>query len=506
MESARALRPMPSRFRRRALEILPGTLTWAIILGPMVGSIFFAQQVAVGIVLLDGYWLLRSFVVVFNITRTYFGLRRTERIDWWARCAMLPAATQTPDPRDIYHLALIPTYTEPYDVLEATVRAIVDANYPNERKIVAMITRETDKAGWANVARLRERFGAGLFRFFHIKDPLLPGIVVGKSAAMAYAGPVVKREIDRLGIPLDHVIITDLDSDFRVHREYFAHLTYRYVLDPGRDCCIYQPVPMFYNNLWRVPAAVRIMASACTQWQMFLQQRPDRLVAFSSYSMSLQMVHQVGYWDEDVIPEDSRFYWKAFFRFGERFRMVPVQLPLYGDAPRARDYASTHVSQYNQIKRWAWGASDFPYVVLNILRHPEIPLWLRMRRFGYMAFNHLSWATLPILLIFGLSVPQLIDLDYSLSTRAQLLGFISAGLLTVTLSNILALVLVELVMNPPRPRTWSFPRHVWAYAQLVFYPIVGLALSCLPALEAQTRLMFGHYLEYKVTEKVADLS
>jgi hypothetical protein len=504
MASAPAVRPVPSHFKRRLLEILPGTITWTLILGPMGASLFFAQQVAVGIVLLDAYWLLRSFVVVINIVRTYLRLRVTRRTDWWQRCLDLSATRPPIDPREVYHLTLIPTYTESYVVLEATVQAIVDANYPAERKIVAIVTRETDKAGASNVARLRDRFGKELFRFFHVKDPLLPGIVIGKSAAMAYAGPVVKGEIDRLGIALDRVIVTDLDSDFRVHRQYFAHLTFRYVQDAARDACIFQPIPMFHNNLWKVPAAVRIMASACTQWQMFLQQRPDRLVAFSSYSMSLRMLHEVGYWDDDVIPEDSRFYWKAFFHFGERFHMGPVFLPILGDAPRAHDYASSHVSQYNQIKRWAWGAADFPYVVLNILRHSEIPLSLRMRRFGYMVFNHLAWATLPVLLIAGLSIPLLIDLDFNLSTRAQVLGAVSAGLLTVTLSNILVLVLVEIALNPPRPRHWPLIRHVWAYLQLLAYPFVGLALSCLPALEAQTRLIFGHYLEYKVTEKVTD--
>jgi len=506
MEPAQSMRPVPPGWKRRVLEILPGAMTWSILVAPMAGSIFFAQQIAVAIVVLDAYWLIRSAVVVSSIIRTTLQLRRTERMDWWSRCLALTPAERGLDPRDVYHLALIPTYTEPFEILAATVRAIVDGNYPADRKIIAIITRESDRAGWAHVARLRAEFGSAVFRFFHIKDPLLPGVVVGKSAAMAYAGPVVRREIDRLGIPLDRVIVTDLDSDFRVHRQYFANLTYHYVRDPERDARIYQPVPMFHNNLWRVPFAVRIMASACTQWQMFLQQRPDRLVAFSSYSLSLQMADTVGYWDDDVIPEDSRFYWKAFFRLGPRLRMVPVFLPLYGDAPRGRDYASTHVSQYNQIKRWAWGAADFPYVIFNILRHPEIPLWLRLRRFGYMAFNHLTWATLPVLLIFGLSIPQLVDLDFSLSTRAQTLWFISFGLGVVTLSNILLLVLVEVVLNPPRPRQWPLVRHIWAYFQLVMYPLVGLALSCLPALEAQTRLMFGHYLEYKVTQKVTEPS
>jgi hypothetical protein len=32
-------------------------------------------------------------------------------------------------------------------------------------------------------------------------------------------------------------------------------------------------------------------------------------------------------------------------------------------------------------------------------------------------------------------------------------------------------------------------------------PVVGLVFSNLPALDAQTRLMAGKYLEYRVTEK-----
>ncbi len=66
---------------------------------------------------------------------------------------------------------------------------------------------------------------------------------------------------------------------------------------------------------------------------MFLHTRKHRLVAVSSFTCSLEFVHEVGYWDKDVIPEDSRFYWKAFFRFGERFKVKSVWLSIYGDSP-----------------------------------------------------------------------------------------------------------------------------------------------------------------------------
>ncbi len=53
----------------------------------------------------------------------------------------------------------------------------------------------------------------------------------------------------------------------------------------------------------------------------------------------------------------------------------------------------------------------------------------------------------------------------------------------------------------PKPAEWPWWRRRYAELQLFLYPIVGLALSVIPALEAQTRLMFGAYLEYTVTEK-----
>jgi hypothetical protein len=40
------------------------------------------------------------------------------------------------------------------------------------------------------------------------------------------------------------------------------------------------------------------------------------------------------------------------------------------------------------------------------------------------------------------------------------------------------------------------------YLQYFAYPMVGLVLSVLPALEAHTRLLLGRYLEYRITEKV----
>jgi hypothetical protein len=158
------------------------------------------------------------------------------------------------------------------------------------------------------------------------------------------------------------------------------------------------------------------------------------------------------------------------------------------------------VSQYNQIKRWAWGVTDIAYVTRRMLRHPEIPWRLRARRYMHLVFNHLTWTTLPVLLFLGGSLPAIIDLDYALSTAATVIGWTTAGVLTFTLFNTFTLIRVDRRMCP-KPPEWGWWRRRYADLQLFLYPVVGLALSVIPALEAQTRLMFGAYLEYTVTEK-----
>jgi hypothetical protein len=490
----------------RLLEVAPGLVTWVLLLAPVwIPQLFAfngAVAVAAVVLLFDVYWFFRSFMVITGIWSTYFKMRRDMRTDWLARCRDDALPDGCPDPLSYYHLSIIPTYTEPYRVLEQTCQAIVDANYPKERKLIGIITRVTDEPGWANVERLRERFGDQVAGFFHIKDPMEPPLVPGKSAAMNWGGRDMVERLTALGYDLGQVLVTDLDSDYRVHREYFGWISYHHARWHRRDYVIWQPVPLFHNNIWEVPTAVRVMSASTSQWQMFLHSRPHRLVAFSSYTCSLRFVHEVGYWDKDVIPEDSRFYWKSFFTFGERFSVRPVHLPLYGDSPQSRDYASTHLSQYNQIKRWAWGITDVPYVLKRLFKHPEIPLWLRIRRFGNLFLNHLNWIFLPVLLMFGSSLPVMVNEDFSITDLGYTLWLYSSLILTTTLSTVIALIVLEALMLPPKPGSWGRLRRGMAYLQYFSYPVVGLMLSVLPALEAHTRLLLGKYLEYRVTEKV----
>jgi hypothetical protein len=424
------------------------------------------------------------------------------RTDWQARLDALDDSS-LPDWRSYTHLALIPTYTEPLETLRQTVKALAGAQWPAERKICAIITRETDAAGIANVGILRDEFGAAFADFLHILDPLEPGIVVGKSSAMAFGGRWLYRLLVReRGMDPNLLLVTDLDADYRVHPQYFNYLAWVHATDPNRDTQLYQPIPYFHNNVWDAPLLTRLFAAVLTALQMWRSVLPEKLQSFGSYSTTLNMVHEVGYWATDAIPEDSRFYWKSYFTYGDRFRAVPLFIPIYGDAVRAKTYWRSLASQYLQARRWAWGVTDLPYVVQNAIAHREIPLSSRAWRVLNLFGEHINWAIAPFVVLFGATVPLVINPAFARTTLGQNLPLYASVMLSIALMALVVLIWVEHRIVPPMPSEWRWPRRLLVYAGWTGLPFVGIFFTNLPALDAQTRLLTGRYLEYRVTEKV----
>jgi hypothetical protein len=510
------------RWLQRLLEMVPGLVSWGIILGPIWLSFSYPWLVAYFVLTFDFYMLCRSIWLAVAIVVGYRRVRRVVATDWRERLALVdrgdpagfadggfgvgkrePVADAPQSSKELIQLALIPTYTEPLEKLRETVRALAQTAWPRERRILAIITRETDEAGIANVAVLREEFAEQFADFIHILDPLEPGIVIGKSSAMAWGGRYLYRLLVReRGMDPSRILVTDLDADYRVHPQYFAYLTWVHLTDPMRETQLYQPIPYLHNNLWESPLPARLFAAVLTQLQMWRSVLPEKLQSFGSYSTTLNLVHEVGYWATDAIPEDSRFYWKSYFTYGERFRAVPLFIPIYGDAVRARGYWRSLAQQYTQTRRWAWGVTDIPFVVQNAIRHPEIPLASRIWRIVNLFGEHINWAIAPFVLTFGATVPLLINPAFAETTLGQNLPLYASTMLSIALVSLFVLIWVERQIVPSRPAAWGRLRRIASGAQWIALPFVGVFFSNLPALDAQTRLLTGRYLEYRVTEKV----
>ena len=214
------------------------------------------------------------------------------------------------------------------------------------------------------------------------------GEIRGKSSNLAYAARWAKHAlVDEIGVDIRDVIVTVCDADSRLHPKYLSALTFGFITNPSRRYAIWQPALMFYSNIWRIPAVARISAGLYSVWQLSRLVASYKLVTQSTYSLGLATCHAVGYWDVDVIPEDSRMFFKVFFALGPRAarsRSSRSSCRSWRTLPKARASGRRSLSHYRQTRRWAWGVSDVPYVLRRAFERRAVPLWARVRRVGVL--------------------------------------------------------------------------------------------------------------------------
>lgn len=494
---ARYIRRHPVK-SQRFLEILPGAFSWFMITLPLWGSFLIPEFVAYYIITFNVYWLYRSgSIAIFSIL-AHFRLKASQGFDW------LGDLQAFPDWRRVHHLIVIPTYQEPLSTLKRTLTALSRQSFPttNLHLMLSFETRE-GKPAYAKAKTLTSLFKNSFGHVWVTYHPDIPGEVKGKSSNTSWAAKIAKTKfIDELHQSLSHTTITSLDADAVPHHHYFSALAYHFLDNPHRYRRIWQAGIMFYNNIWRVPAPIRVMASVFSVFQMYVLMRPESLINFSTYSTSLKLITDIGYWDTDVIPEDYRLFFKAFFWTKGELEVEPIFLPVYNDAAESRGFWPTMINQYEQIKRWAWGVSDDAYIIKNWLTVEGIPFWEKTLRVLHVVESHFLWPVNWFAITIGALLPPLLNPVFSRTVLGKTLPQTSSLILTLALLSLLVILLIDAANRPPRPNRVSFFRRLLSPLEFVLLPLLGFFFSALPGIDAHTRLMLGRYIEYRVTEKI----
>ena len=548
----------------RALEMVPGSITWSIFISSVLFSIFLPPVVAYSILLFDVYWLVRSVTLSTNLIRAYRRLRRDTHVDWQSRIQALERSIDTyaatlrrvirrlddgcegfdrwlwlrrlgftnrrlaqdyrelreeleqveqaiaapePLPRAsrIHHLVVVATYTEDLETLRPSFQALADAAYDQQRMIVVLATEERDKTrARANARVIRREFGKRFKRLIVTEHPAnITGEVKGKGSNITWAGRKAVKEIDALGIPHEEVIVTTLDADHRPHPQYFAALTYQYLLTPDRRYRTFQPTPLFHNNLWHTTAINRVIATGSSFWHMIESTRPYRLRNFAAHAQGLQTVVDTDFWSVDTIVEDGQQYWRTYFRYDGRHFVQPLYVPVYQDAVLGDTYPMTLKEQYLQLRRWAWGASDLPYAVVNAIRNRRIPWPEKTLHLARFVEGHVTWAAAPILITFVGWLPILLSPSFRETLFGQTLAPTASAILTLALAGIIVTIFISMLLLPPKPPGYKERHRLMHVAQWILMPLTTILFSSLPAIESQTRLIFGRSLDFRVTRKAS---
>ena len=133
----------------RCLEMLPGSLSWGIILGLVLLSMTAPVACAVFIITFDFYWIIRTLYLTTLLLIAHRKLFRQKNKDWLKRSERLKGFEK------IYHLIIFPVYREGLDILRPSIEALKATRFPADKMIVVVSFEERHKPSLASASKSR---------------------------------------------------------------------------------------------------------------------------------------------------------------------------------------------------------------------------------------------------------------------------------------------------------------------------------------------------------------
>jgi len=483
------------------LEIIPGGISWGIIIFFISLAIFKPVACAILIIIFDFYWIIRTSYLTTLLVMAYRKLSKEKGKDWISE---YEALNQDKDWRDLYHLIIFPVYKEGPEILRPSLEALEFSHYPKDKMIVVLAFEERNPGTRENAKILETEFKKYFFDYFSTFHPDgISGEKRTKGANATWAGKRAKEYFDAKYIPYKDVIISCFDADTCVDKDYFGCLTYHFLTEAKPHQASYQPMPVYNNNIWQAPSFARLVEISSSFSQMIESMRLEKFVTFSSHSMSFKTLVDIDYWPVDMVSDDSVIYWKAFLFYNGDYRVIPLYITVSMDVAYSSNFFKTIGIQYKQKRRWAWGIENFPFVLSGFLNKKDIPFLTKARRSFHLLESHISWAVWAIILILIGPLPVFLGgAFFRQMTISYNLPKITGLLLNFTLGTSLAWIILSRTILPVRPKGVSWTKNVVMVVEWVLVPFIILILGSTPALDAQTRMMLAKYMEFNPTEKV----
>ncbi|MDP2631377.1 MAG: glycosyltransferase family 2 protein [Candidatus Uhrbacteria bacterium] len=482
--------------KHRFWEMIPGLLIWTTFVLAIYTSFFIPVAAVAFIIIFDLYWTLRVLYFLIHLTAAYFQYKHEIAVNWEDEYQKLNRSDK------IYHLVIFPTYKEELSILQGALRAVAQSKYRKDRFIVMVGGEEGDEHNFNRYAKaLKEEFGntfAALEFTMHPRG--IKGEIPGKGSNLKWMATRAKEIINERKIPYKDIIVSAFDVDTIAHVQYFARLSYLYLTIPNPTRTSFQPLTLFSNNIWDATAPVRVAAFGTTFWLLSELVRPERMWTFSSHSMPWQMLVDVGYWEPDLVSEDSRIFMQALLHYKGEYRVTPVFLPVNMDTVTGKTYYESLVALYKQQRRWAWGVEHLPYMLEHFRGNKDISRRIKLK----FIFNHIegmyTWATAPIL-IFMLGYLPFFLVGNSPTAFVANSPFTLELMMQVATAGVFASAFLSLLLLPHRPE--CVKKHNWLVMilQWALLPVTFVLFGAFPAIDAQTRMMIGKYLGFNVTKK-----
>jgi cellulose synthase/poly-beta-1,6-N-acetylglucosamine synthase-like glycosyltransferase len=522
----------------RFFEMLPAMLSYGAFILLIVLSIFSPISAAIYLLLIIITMLVKAVGIAVHTVQGRNRMEECQKLDWHKRLSDLEAPKKSysllranrsneffigahienlrllssavkgdyfPKPSEIYNAIIIATYKESHEILSVTLKSILASSYDAKHMILVLAYEERGGEETRVTAnRLKKEFGDSFFAFHIVEHPKdLPNEVVGKGGNITHAGRFLGKWLESKGILAKNVLVTTLDADNRPHRTYFDYVTYEYIVREDRKHLAYQPIALFTSNIWDVPAPMRVIATGNSFWNIISSMRPHTLRNFASHSQPMDALEEMDFWSTRTIVEDGHQFWRSFFHFGGNFSATPIYVPIYQDAVLSDTYMKTLKAQFVQLRRWAYGASDIPYVAARVFtKKRNVTLFNGLTKLFRLIDGHVTLASVSILVAVGGWVPLLINGEAARSIPAHQLPDVISNIQQVALIGLFITIFLSFKMLPPRPDYYKRSRTVFMVIQWFLMPFTSIVYGSVSALYSQGRLFFGNYLDkFDVTDK-----
>ena len=487
----------------RIAEMFPASIVWLTFLVAIILSFIKPIWAVYFIIVFSVYWIVRLFYMLIWLMSSWYQYRRDQKINWFAKLKELPK-----NYLDYYHVITLPTYKEPYEVIERTFETLLKCEYPANKMIIVLGGEAGDQENFQKIAeRIRQKYAFNFFHFMSTVHPRLPDELPGKGSNVNYMEQRLKEFVDAKNLPYEKIIVSCFDIETLPQEQYFAYLTYKYLTHPNPTHASYQPLVLYNNNVWESNPIIRVVACATTFWLLTDMSRSERLLTFSSHSMPWQMIVDVGGHEKTIVSEDSRICLQAITRYDGDYEVVPMFTTVSMDTVYIGKFWQSLKNQYKQMRRWAWGVEHFPWMWDNFFgsrANKRIPLNKRLRYLWNQLEGMYSWATAPLLILIIGRLPLMLA-----SSTDKATAFVQNA--PITLERLMAIGMLGLIINaimyafvlPERPTNKSLFNYLIMILQWVIFPFTMIIFGSIPAVESQTRLLLsGKYrLGFWVTEK-----
>ena len=216
---------------------------------------------------------------------------------------------------------------------------------------------------------------------------------------------------------------------------------------------------------------------------MIQQSRPERLITFSSQSIGFKPLSELGFWQTNVVSEDSRIFWQCLLYYDGDWQTAPLFFPVYMDANVGPTFWATIKNQYKQIQRWSYGVENNAYFLFGFWKNNKINKKKKWRLGFVMIEGAHSLATNSLIIFLLGWLPTLIGRgEFSETLLSYNLPYITRLIMTFAMVGLIFTAIIAANLLPPRPPHYGRFKYVWMIFQWFLFPVNMIVFDSTPVL------------------------